>query len=46
MTDFKALVQNRRSHRKFTQEEINGEDLRLILQSLSLPLKYSTNSLL
>ena len=33
MTDFKALVQNRRSHRKFTQEEINGEDLRLILRA-------------
>ena len=33
MTDFKTLVQTRRSHRKFTDEEIDGEDVRLILRA-------------
>ena len=33
MTDFKTLVQVRRSHRKFTGAEINGEDVKLILRS-------------
>ena len=33
MTEFKELVQKRRSHRKFTQEEIDPEDLKLILRA-------------
>lgn len=33
MTDFKTLVQQRRSHRKFTSEEISPEAVRLILRS-------------
>ena len=33
MTDFKDLVQLRRSHRKFTNEDIDAEDLRLILRA-------------
>ena len=33
MTNFKDLVQLRRSHRKFTDEEIDSEDVRLILRS-------------
>ena len=33
MTDFKDLVQLRRSHRKFTQEEIDSEDVRKILRA-------------
>ena len=33
MTDFKDLVQLRRSHRKFTTEEIDAEDVRLILRA-------------
>ncbi len=33
MTAFKDLVQMRRSHRKFTEEEIDPEDLRLILRA-------------
>ena len=33
MSEFKELVQLRRSHRKFTDEEINGEDVRLILRA-------------
>ena len=33
MTDFKDLVQLRRSHRKFTQEEIDAEDVRQILRA-------------
>ena len=33
MTDFKTLVQVRHSHRKFTDAEINGEDVKLILRS-------------
>ena len=31
--DFKTLVQLRRSHRKFTNEEIDPEDLKLILRA-------------
>ena len=33
MTAFKELVQLRRSHRKFTTEEVDAEDVRLILRS-------------
>lgn len=33
MTDFKTLVQRRRSHRKFTTEEIDAEAVRLILRA-------------
>jgi hypothetical protein len=33
MTDFKDLAQMRRSHRKFTQEEIDPEHLKLILRA-------------
>ena len=33
MTDFKDLVQMRRSHRKFTKEEIDGEDVKMILRA-------------
>jgi nitroreductase len=33
MTQFKDLVQQRRSHRKFTQEEIDAEDVKLILRA-------------
>lgn len=33
MTDFKDLVSLRRSHRKFTAEEIDAEDVRLILRA-------------
>ena len=33
MKDFKTLAQMRRSHRKFTEEEIDAEDLKLILRS-------------
>ena len=31
--DFKDLVQQRRSHRKFTAEEIGGEDVKMILRA-------------
>ena len=31
--DFRELVQKRRSHRKFTGEEIDGDDVRLILRA-------------
>ena len=31
--DFKDLVQQRRSHRKFTGEEVNAEDVKLILRA-------------
>ena len=31
--EFKDLVQMRRSHRKFTDEEIDGEDVKLILRA-------------
>jgi nitroreductase len=33
MTAFKDLAQQRRSHRKFTNEEIDAEDLKLILRA-------------
>ena len=33
MTTFKELAQIRRSHRKFTQEEIDADDLKLILRA-------------
>ena len=33
MTDFKTLVQVRRSHRKFTDQEIDAEDVKLILRA-------------
>jgi nitroreductase len=31
--EFKDLVQMRRSHRKFTAQEVNGDDVRLILRA-------------
>ena len=31
--EFKELVQQRRSHRKFTAEEVNGDDVKLILRA-------------
>lgn len=33
MTDFKDLAQMRRSHRKFTEQEIDAEDVHLILRA-------------
>ena len=33
MEDFKTLVQIRRSHRKFTDEEISADDVKLILRA-------------
>ena len=33
MTNFKDLAQLRRSHRKFTEQEIDGDDLKLILRA-------------
>lgn len=33
MTDFKTLVQTRRSHRKFTDEPIDGDAVKLILRA-------------
>ena len=33
MMSFKDLAQQRRSHRKFTNEEIDPEDLKLILRA-------------
>lgn len=33
MTDFKALVQTRRSHRKFTDQEINPDDVHTIIRA-------------
>ena len=33
MTDFKDLAQQRRSHRKFTDEEIDAEDVKLIMRA-------------
>ena len=33
MTDFKDLVQLRRSHRKFTNQEIDADDVKLILRA-------------
>lgn len=43
MNNFKDLVQVRRSHRKYTGEEINEEDVRLILRAaLMSPSSKST----
>lgn len=33
MTDFKTLAQMRRSHRKYTDEEIDADDVKLILRA-------------
>ena len=33
MEDFKTLAQMRRSHRKFTEQEIDGDDVKLILRA-------------
>ena len=33
MTDFKTLVQARRSHRKFSDEKVDAEHVRLILRA-------------
>lgn len=33
MTDFSSLVMQRRSHRKFTPDEIDGDDLRMIIRA-------------
>ncbi len=33
MEDFKTLVQQRRSHRKFTADEIDADDVRLIMRA-------------
>lgn len=33
MTDFKNLVQSRRSHRKFTDKELDADDLKLIVRA-------------
>lgn len=33
MTDFKNLVQTRRSHRQFTAQEVDADDVRLILRA-------------
>lgn len=33
MTDFRNIVQTRRSHRKFTEEEISAEDIKLIMRA-------------
>jgi len=33
MTEFKDLAQMRRSHRKFTEQEIDAEDVRLIMRA-------------
>ena len=33
MTEFKDLVRLRRSHRKFTDEEISPEDVQLIMRA-------------
>lgn len=33
MKDFKDLVQTRRSHRKFTDNEISSDDVKLIVRS-------------
>lgn len=43
--DFKSLVQKRRSHRKFTDQQIDGEDVRLILRAgLMAPTSKSTRA--
>ena len=45
MTNFKDLVQLRRSHRKFTDEEIDAEDVKLILRAaLMAPTSKSQRS--
>ena len=45
MTAFKDLAQQRRSHRKFTDEDIDGEDLKLILRAaLMSPTSNSQRS--
>lgn len=45
MADFKDLVQKRRSHRKFSEQEIDGEDVRLILRAaLMAPTSKSTRA--
>jgi len=33
MKDFKTLVQQRRSHRKFTEKEVDANDVQLILRA-------------
>ncbi|MEE3445686.1 MAG: nitroreductase family protein, partial [Prevotella sp.] len=33
MTEFKDLAQMRRSHRKFTEQEVDADDLKLILRA-------------
>ena len=33
MTDFRNIVKTRRSHRKFTDEEISAEDIKLIMRA-------------
>jgi hypothetical protein len=33
MTEFKDLVQLRRSHRKFSEQEVDADDLKLILRA-------------
>ncbi len=45
MKDFKELAQMRRSHRKFTEEEIDSEDVKLILRAaLMSPTSKSQRS--
>lgn len=45
MTEFKNIVANRRSHRKFTTEEIDGEAVKLILRAaLMSPTSKSNRS--
>lgn len=45
MSKFSNIVQERRSHRKFTTEEIDGEDVRLILRAaLMAPTSKSTRA--
>ena len=45
MTDFKTLVQTRRSHRKFSEKPLDGEDVRLILRAgLMAPTSKSTRA--
>lgn len=45
MKDFKTLVQSRRSHRKFTAEEVSADDVKLILRAaLMSPTSKSSRS--
>lgn len=45
MTDFKTLVQTRRSHRKFSEKPLDGDDVRLILRAgLMAPTSKSTRA--